>query len=370
MIEADRFNGIELSLIRQVMAQAAPNSINMALGELQYPMPLALKKQAHILLESGDAVYTPNAGLAELRKAIVAYYGSHISPEQLCVTNGVEEAIFISLFSLSNPGDKIAIPDPDYTAYPAIAGLLGLPVVRLGFEADLKTVDWDRWEQIISMGIKFLLLSNPQNPSGKYFKQSELTRLAEIANRYGIIVIIDEIYRELSFGERQESAIGLFEHCIVLGGLSKSHCMSGWRLGWILSDVQTVTTATKAKQYVSTCAHWLSQNLAIYALSYEGMKAADDIRTKLYRSKELAGNYLLRHINPERVFIPQAGPYMMIDIHGDDLVFAQEMAARGLIVVPGSAFGKLCRGLIRINFALEEPLLIEGLKVLAEGLDR
>lgn len=370
MIEAKRFSGIEISLIRQVMASAPPDAINMALGELRFPLDPLFKKHAESRLWAEEAFYTTNAGQMQLREQIAASYGADISPNQICVTNGAEEAIFLSLFSLSNPGDIVAIPDPDYTAYPAIAKLMQTEVRRLSFEPDLRTVNWDRWEQILSNQVRFLLLSLPQNPSGFFFNASELERLAGICNRYKITVIIDEIYKELCFGVSPPRALDYFEKLILIGGLSKSHCLSGWRIGWVLAPIGIASTIIKAKQYVSTCSGWMAQELAKLAFSETGEAAKLRIKEQLETCRNYTQNELLSVISPERLFFPSAGPYMMLDVQADDLNFCRELAQKGVITVPGTAFGEVCKGLIRLNCALPPAELSAGLGILKGTLSQ
>ncbi|HOH46228.1 MAG TPA: pyridoxal phosphate-dependent aminotransferase [Candidatus Cloacimonadota bacterium] len=364
MTEANRFSGIELSLIRQVMASAPPDAINMALGELRFPLDPIFKQYAQSKLWETEAFYTPNAGQMELRELIAASYGPDISAHRICVTNGAEEAIFLSLFALSNPGDVVAIPDPDYTAYPAIAGLMQNEVRRLSFESDLKTVNWDRWEQILSNQVRFLILSLPQNPSGFYFNASELEKLASLCNRFGITVVIDEIYRELCFGDTPPQALDYFEKLVLIGGLSKSHCLSGWRIGWVLAPVEVASTLVKAKQYVSTCSGWMAQELAKLAFSEAGNLSNQKIKQQLANCRSYTQTELLSVISPERLFYPSAGPYMMIDVQTDDMAFSKELAKQGLITVPGTAFGQVCKGLIRINCALPSAELTSGCHIL------
>ena len=368
LIEARRFEGLDISLIRQIIALAPESAINMAFGELNFPMPSTMRDYACKLLRASNPCYTPNAGFAELRESIASYYGPGVDKNQICVCNGVEEALFISLYGLCNPSDKIAIPDPEYPAYPALASLMEAETVRLGFEADLRTINWECWEQILAMDLKFLVFSNPQNPSGYVYDDQDLIQLSAICNHYGITVIADEIYRDLCFGEAIPRLTDYFEQLVIVGGLSKSHLMSGWRLGWIYAPKEIAATTIKAKQYISTCSNWLSQKLALYALGSEGQNVLEEVRQNLHNCRVYAKNRLLETISPERLFYPTATPYMMIEVLADDMEKAQSLAAAGLITVPGRAFGKVSQGLIRINCALPHHELVRACDILCEKL--
>ncbi len=360
--EAKRLQGIEISLIRQVVNSAPPNAINLALGELSFPLPEHLKQAAIETINNGTAVYTPNAGLPTLRIAVADYYADATTPEQICICNGAEEAVYLCLLSLLNSGDLVAIPDPDYSAYPAIAIMMGAKVIRLPLQGDLKSIDWQLWEALLSDEIKVLLLSLPSNPCGFCLGVEDATRLSELCHNRGIIVIVDEIYRHLFINT---APYGLEEHphnLIRIGGLSKSHCMSGWRIGWVNAPLELAPSVIKAKQYVSTCAPWLSQKLAEVALSPEGWAAAEGIRTHLVANQALALDILsdVKH----DILIPQAGPYLMLRIPGGDLDFARKAASKGVICVPGTAFGKVAEGWIRVNIAVEEGILAKGLELI------
>lgn len=364
--EAQRLQGIELSLIRQVLNLAPANAINLALGEIGFELPALLKDAAKRIIDSGNAVYTPNAGLPELRQAVADTFAPQLSADNVCICNGAEEAIYLSMLSLVNPGDIVAIPDPDYSAYPAIAGIMGATVVRLPFGDDLQSIDWDKWDTILAQGVKFLMLSNPSNPSGYCFSSRELVNLAELCNRFAITVLVDEIYSLLYYDKPMESFTGRFDHLLRIGGLSKSHCMSGWRIGWVLADTAIIPSIIKAKQYVSTCAPWLSQKLAIAALSPEGMQAVDSIRQRLRQNQSSAMRILRASF--VNIVQPSAGPYLMLKIADDALTYARRAAANGVICVPGQAFGTVASPWIRINVGVEEQLLNQGLMRLIDTL--
>lgn len=360
--EATRLQGIQISLIRQVMNNAQPGAINMALGELAFPMPEYLREAALKIIRQGNAGYTPNAGLRSLRQQVAQYYGDTCQAEQICICNGAEEAVYLTLLSLVNPGAGIAIPDPDYTAYPAIAQMMGATVKRLPLSGKMDTIDWDIWESTLSDNVQFLLLSTPSNPCGMCFSAKDLSHLAAICNHRRIVVIVDEIYKHLYIKKSQPAPDKEFPNLIRIGGLSKSHCMSGWRIGWVNAPLEIAPAIIKAKQYVSTCAPWVSQKLAEVALSPEGWQQAEQLRQRLAANQTTAVNALKSSGLP--MIIPPAGPYLMLNIQNDCLNFAAKAAKNGLICVPGSAFGSVSKGWIRINIAIAASDLAKGLQIL------
>jgi len=354
--EATRLQSLQLSLIRQVMNTAPQNALNLALGELSYPMPEILKEQAVRLLREGNPAYTPNAGLPELRELVGVHH--HATGEQVIICNGAEEGVFIALMTILNPGDAIAIPDPDYPAYPAIATILESRIVRLPFEPDLQAIDWDSWEQLLSNGIKAVVLSAPSNPSGFCFTADTARRFAELCNHKGILVIVDEIYAQLRFESPPVSLDKYTDNLIRIGGLSKSHLLSGWRLGWIVAPPNMIPAMTKTRQYISTCSHWLSQKLAMFALSKEGMRVAENVRQQLLSNRNLVRSYLQNSL-PSGVLayhLPQASPYLMLKVQ-DGMAFSSQAAQKGVITVPGKAFGEVCTDWVRLNYGVEKATL-------------
>lgn len=365
LTEANRLQGIELSLIRRIMQAAPPDAINLALGELGFPLPEFLRGKALELLRTETPVYTPNAGIPLLREAIAKLHPDYTA-SSVCVCNGVEEALFVSMLALLNPGDCIAIPDPDYPAYSAIAKMLECKVIRLPFESDLSSVDWELWAKLLTADVKALVFSHPSNPAGHVFSEEEAERLAKLCAELGIVMIVDGIYDRLVFTGAVPKFYGQSAGLFVLGGMSKSHCMSGWRIGWTLAPPELAEAVVKARQYVSTCSNWLSQQLAMYALSDEGLAASREVLDQLKARRELA----LTRLKPwrEKVMAPPAGPYLMLRTPDDDLQVCQHLAAKGVICVPGRAFGSVSQGWLRINIAVPPAKLETALEIVINEL--
>ena len=352
-INASRLEGIQISRLRQMMAAAPRDAINLALGELAFDFPLCLRDKAKRLMDSGNPAYTPNAGILELRAAVASYLGLE-GASNILICNGAEEALYIALQGIANPGDTVAIPDPDYPAYPTLARLAGAKVTRIPFTPNLKCIDWERWEISLS-GAKALLLSHPSNPTGFCFSPDDFHHLSELLNRLGIILIIDEIYTELFLEQPIALDYSKVERVIRIGGLSKSHLMSGWRVGWLAADETAVTQFTKLKQYISTCAAWPSQVLALYAINQPEIVAGvrEQLRDNLSLCREQLSRFELK--------LPTAGPYLMLKC-GDGDSYAEALLKQGVICVPGSAFGELTEEYIRINFGVRTDVLCAALK--------
>lgn len=352
-IDSLRLQGIELSLLRRMMAAAPSDAINLALGELAFDFPDILKHKAIELIAEGNPAYTPNAGLAELREAVANYLG-YVSGANILICNGAEEALYIALQGILNEGDTVAIPDPDYPAYPTLVSLASAKTIRLPFAEDLVAIDWQLWESLLP-GRKALLLSHPSNPTGFRFNAHDFQRLATLLNRHKVILIIDEVYSELYFDHAVNLDFSLVDKVIRIGGVSKSHLMSGWRIGWLASNEQEVIQLSKLKQYISTCAAWLSQKLAFYALQQNSV--VEDVRELLSANRALC----LDSLSHEVLHLPFVGPYLMLKTD-DGTAHAQKLLEQGVITLPGIAFGEISSPYIRINFGVKQEVLSQALK--------
>jgi len=349
--EAKRLTSVELSKLRCLMAEAPADSINLALGELAFPFPEVLSERVIKLMKDAHPAYTPNAGTTELRAKVGERY--HASADNVCICNGAEEALYISLQAFINPGDIIAIPDPDYPAYPVLAHLTGAEVSRLPFGDDFTSIDWELWENRLQSA-KMLLMSHPSNPTGFCFDDSSFSKLCTIVNKHDIMLIVDEIYSDVYINKPYQPDYNKVKHCIRINGLSKSHLMSGWRIGWIFAEPDVILTATKLKQYISTCPVWISQKLALFALDQEDIPVM--IRENLRQNQNLAVKMLGLSI----LHVPSCTPYLMIKVLQAEAQ-VKTYIAQGVITIPGSAFGSVSQDWIRINYAIEYNLLRKAL---------
>ncbi len=361
---------IKKSLIRQIFDSAPKNSINLGLGEIQFPTPKILCEYAKEILDDKNIRYTPNAGLPELRETIANYYQNTIPAENVCVTCGAEEAIYATLASILNPEDEVLLANPCFLAYSSIIEMLyGIPVYfdlnpQHNFSLDKKS-----FLNGISSKTKAVLLNNPSNPQGISFSRKEIEFILETCNRNNILIIVDEIYRELFLFEKNSSFLELTENAIVISGVSKSHCMTGWRLGWAASHQKELTDRIIAThQYICTCAPFLSQKTAVKAFSEEGMKSAEQIRIKLKRNYE----FLIKFFNDNHIkykaLKSSSSPYFFVNFGIDDRKISRELIDNGVIVIPGTAFGSKGKNWIRINYGVEKEILKKGLNIIIQIL--
>ena len=356
---------VEKSAIRQLIDSAPADAINLGLGEIQFPLPDFLKQKTSEIIKTKNLGYSTNAGLIELRETICNYYQCEFN-DNICITAGAEEALFAALFSYLNKGDEVLIANPTFLAYKTIVEMLGAKVSSFSLDPENEfAINENSLRTAITDKTKAMILCNPSNPLGIVLKDHEIEIIIEICRENKILLIVDEVYRELFLNERSRSFLDTDLDTIIISSLSKSHCMAGWRIGWAISQKpELIAPIIKAHQYICTCAPVISQFLALEALSVEGMRAKEEIRIKLVENRKFAIDYLTT-ANIE-FLLNTFSPYLFVKVNGDDWKAAEALSKMGVIVIPGSAFGSNGKGFIRINYGIEHDQLSKSIIILAK----
>ena len=367
LTKAKRMNSVQKSIIRQIFEAAQGKAINLDLGEIQFDTPELLRVYAAEVVMKENCRYTENAGLREIREKVAEYYNNKVEIEGVCITCGAAEAIHSCFTAYINPGDEVMLADPTFLAYEASIKLnQGIPV-RYRLDPDKGFgLDREDFKAKINDKTKIVVICNPSNPLSKCLSLEELKFMVEICAQRDVLIIADEIYRELAYIPRQPSIIDLYENSIAISGLSKSYCMTGWRIGWAASRrAEYIQPVVVAHQYQSTCAPYLSQKVGILALSEEGIQTIAAIKSRLIANYEFIKAYLADKLPEMEYLPPEAAPYIFIRVNRDDVKLAAELCQKGVIVIPGSAFGASGKNWIRISYALNQDLLEKGLDILA-----
>jgi aspartate/methionine/tyrosine aminotransferase len=363
---AKNIKHLEHSAIRKILAVAPPDAINLGLGEIQFPTPKLLIDHAKQILESKQLGYTPNAGLSELRSSICDYYNTDFK-NNVCVTNGAEEALFATFFSYLNPGDEVVIADPTFLAYRTIAEMLGAEVKTFDLDPEKNfSLNEESFLKSFSNKTKIVVLNNPSNPMGTCFSSDEISKIVEVCSSKKVLLVVDEVYRELFIDSKPDSFLKKNADVICISSLSKSHCLSGWRVGWAISrQPKFIEPIIKVHQYIATCAPALSQEIAILALTKTGMRESEILRQHLMLNRKIVFDNL-----PDINTLPNnSSPYLFVQINKNDIDFSYKLAESGVVVIPGSAFGVNSYGWIRVNYGIEKDALLRGLKILRNCLN-
>jgi aspartate aminotransferase len=364
---------IERSPIRAITDRAKPGDISFGLGEPDLLTPEVIRREAMRVIQEERNGYTLQAGLPALRERVAQDYPHlKLSTDQVIITAGSQEAMYLALMTLVEAGDEVLIPNPGFVAYPTITRMAGgFPTFYQLPAAGDFSFDLNDFKLRMGPKTKVVVCTSPSNPTGRTLTSEELRSMAQAVAESGsdAFIISDEIYRELYYsGERPGSISEYYPRTVVISGLSKSMSMTGWRLGWVLGDDAVIRAAHLLHGYVTTCAATISQKAALAAWSDEAAEARSQIRSTFQKRRDhllaLLPSVGLRCITPDGAF------YTMVDVsrYGSSLEVAEAMLESGVVTVPGSAFGSEGEGFLRVSFCADLPVLTEGVKRMAVAL--
>ncbi|WAA11122.1 aminotransferase A [Fervidibacillus albus] len=369
----EHVKGIQISGIRHFfqMIQSEEDVISLTIGQPDFPTPDHVKEAAKRAIDSNVTAYTENAGMLPLRKAAADFlskkYGIQYRPEsEIIVTIGATQAIDITLRTILRPGDEVLLPGPVFPGYEPLIRLAGAVPVYMDTRDSNFKVTAEMIQNHLTDKTRCLILPYPSNPTGLTFSKSELERIANILRGKDIFVLADEIYSELTYDTEHTSiARYLFDQTIVINGLSKSHSMTGWRIGFTFAPEWIAQEMLKVHQYNITCASSVSQMAALEALTV-GIDDALEMRKEYQKRRDYVYNRLI-DIGFETV-MPNGAFYFFVKIpesfNGNAFDYCLMLVKKYRVsVVPGSAFSKYGEGYFRLSFA-------QSMEQLKEGLDR
>ena len=352
MRPASRLDGIELSLIRQINALATPLSVNLGIGEPNLRPDETFRAMARRAAEA-PWQYSANAGFLSLRKKLAEKTPFDPATE-VCVTAGVQEALFAIFQAWVDPGDEVLIPDPGFLSYATMAKIAGAKAVSYDLEAPSWTIDLAALEKKITKKTKLIIVNSPSNPLGAVIDEATLRAIAAMADAHDCLVVFDEIYREIWYDAPPPSMMGMSPNVIVANGMSKSHGMTGLRLGWLLARADLMKPIISAHQYLATCASVFSQTLTELIFTAEDWNTSwlMRVREQFTRQREAALAAIERELGA-KIEPPAGAFYAFAPVPSCDTVtFAKTLATdAAVLIIPGVAFGKNGEGFVRISFA-------------------
>jgi aminotransferase len=356
----------------EVRAGAATPLLNLGQGTPDLPTPAHVLEAVRRSFADPHIQYTPYDGVPALREAIAAklwrdHALAYDPGAEIMVTNGSQEAIYVALSLLLDPGDELLIGDPHYTVYDEIAALLGARVVPVpsvaaqGFQYDVEAM-----ARAVTARTKAILLVSPDNPTGAVQTPATLDRLAALAARHDLLVVSDELYERFVFDGAVHVGFGALpgmrERTLTIGGFSKAYAMTGWRVGYLAYPAAFRPAALLVKHAISICTSAPAQAAALAVLTgpaaplEEMMAEWASRREDLYARLETMGIGVVR---------TPGAYYALLDVRAAGLsstAFATDLAAaEGVRVTPGSVFGPAGEGYVRVSFMTPRPQLDEAL---------
>ncbi|USZ68851.1 pyridoxal phosphate-dependent aminotransferase [Halorussus salilacus] len=366
---SERVEQVSISGIREVFEAAGEDAINLGLGQPDFPTPEHARRAAIEAIEAGKAdAYTSNKGTLELREAISAKHerdnGFSVPPENLIATSGGSEALHIALEAHVDPGEEVVYPDPGFVSYEALTHLAGGTPKPVALREDL-TLDPGAVENAITDDTAAFVVNSPANPTGAVQSEDDMREFARIADEHDVLCISDEVYEHIVFDGEHRSPMEFADsdNVVVVNACSKTYSMTGWRLGWVAASDERIERMLRVHQYAQACASAPAQYAAEAALSgpqdqVEEMVAAFEERRDLL----LDGLSDMGLETPT----PRGAFYAMPKVPEG---WVEEVIDRGVVVVPGEAFGEHGEGYARISYATGTEELKEAVEIMREATE-
>lgn len=363
---ASRVEKTVASGIRKIFDLAAnlKNPVNLSIGQPDFDVPEPLKEQAIAAIRAGKNAYTPTQGARDIRERLLAGPLKGYTEKELLITGAVSGGLLLSYMSLLEPGDEILVPDPYFVMYKQLAPMLDATPVFYDCYPDWR-LDADKVEKLITRRTRAIIIGSPSNPTGVVYTREELEAVARIVRKHGLIAIADEIYEFYSYDAPMIRLRDLCrENTLTLGGFSKSHAMTGWRVGWAAGPADLIQAMTKFQQFSFVCAPTPFQAAAASAIDYDmsgpvaAYKAKRDL---LCDGLEKAGYEVVRPGGAFYVF-PKV-PW------GTGAEFVEECIRNNLLVIPGNCFSERDTH-FRIAYAAKDETIRQGLEILRQVRER
>ncbi len=362
-IIADRTTLIDASGIRKVFALAADmkNPINFSIGQPDFDVPQPLKEAAIDAIRSGFNKYSQTAGDADLKEKIAAHVTKEIgwSDPGVLVASGVSGGLLLTFLALINPGDEVIIPDPYFVIYKHIINMLGGKCVYINTYPDFN-LHPEKVETAVTEKTKLIIVNSPCNPTGMVYSVEQLKAVADIARKYDLVVLSDDIYDKFSYDGPAESIAKYYEKTILLKGFSKTYAMTGWRLAYAAvgeSLKPVLEQMTKIQQYTFVCAPSPFQKAAAAALDFDVTQYVDQYRKK----RDLIYEGLKDKFEIPR---PSGAFYAFVKAPDSNATaFVEKAIKNNLLIIPGGVFSEKDTH-FRISYATTDEKIQKGIEIL------
>jgi len=381
---AGRINLIQRSKIRELFERASTmdNVISLGIGEPDFDTPSVIKEAAKRALDEGYTHYTPNAGIPEFREAIAEYYRDtyrvDVDPANIIVTAGAYEATYLAFQSLLEAGDDVIIPDPAFVCYVEDAKIAEAGILRVPLREENKfRIDPDELVEMITKRTRMLVMNYPNNPTGATLDKDTAKAIAQIAEDYNIYILSDEPYEHFLYEGAKHYPMMKYapDNTILANSFSKTFAMTGWRLGFAIAPAQVIRDIIKLHAYVIGNVASFAQVAGITALrDKRSWQAVEEMR-KVYDDRR---KLVLKHLSnmPHlTAFRPKGAFYIWVKIDEELDMSSEDFAGwllenSGVVVIPGTAFGRAGDGWVRISYATKKEQLVEAMNRMRDALSK
>jgi aspartate/methionine/tyrosine aminotransferase len=357
---ADRTASFDSSGIRKVFDLAAKmkNPINLSIGQPDFDVPLEVQDACVEAIRGGKNSYSQTQGIAPLRERLIQDIRQRLPHDdrEVLITSGTSGGLLLSMLAMVNPGDEVIYFDPYFVMYPALVRLAGGIPIAIDTYPDF-SIDLQKVAHAITDRTKLILVNSPANPSGVSASESEMRELASLAQEHGVALVSDEIYSQFQYDAPFVSPAVFNEQTIVIDGFSKSHAMTGWRVGYIHGPKDVIATMTKMQQFTFVCAPQPAQWAALRALDVDLSSYVDD-----YRQKR---NLIVEGLKDDYELVTPTGAFYAFPKapRGSGSDFVTRAIENELLIIPGNIFSSRDSH-FRISYAASEETLQRGIEVL------
>lgn len=382
--QAKRLDNLHVSGTRVVFSKCAELASQgipvtaLTLGQPDFQTPDYIVDACKKALDEGKTCYTDGSGITELKEAVCeklkAENGLDYIPDEISITTGVAQGMFVALLSVLNPGDEVLVPDPVYLTYSEIPSIAGAVIKKYNLvEENDYQVDVEELRAQITDKTKMLVLVSPSNPTGGVLSRDSVEAIAQIAREHDLIVLSDEIYDRFVYDDEQElvsiaSLPGMKERTIVLNGFSKSMAMTGWRLGYIAAPLEMIEPMNRLSFYMTAGATTFVQYAGV-----SGLRDEDGSIERMRQEFKRRRDYLVEEINKLKNFSckkPEGAFYIFMNIKKTGMTSADFCTycidKYRLAMIPGSAFGDKGEGYARLSYASSMDILEKAVGILQQ----
>lgn len=350
--------------------------LNLGWGEPHFATPQPVIEALHASVDAGHTNYTESAGIKPLRKRIAQKLESDndltATSEEIIVTPGAKQAIFLSIRAVVDPGDEVLLPEPAWTSYAKMIELAGAKPVHIPGTPQNRFVPTEQQlHAAVTADTKAIIINTPGNPTGAVLDRAELESIAALANEHDLFVISDEVYEHYTFDDRTHLSIGsldgMSDRTITVNGLSKSHAMTGWRLGYLHAVSEIRTVALRLNQHLNTCATAFVQHAGVEA--FDATDHLPDVVDTYERNRDVFVETV-----PFPAVVPEGSFYCLVDVGAytdDEREFAKQLLEEtDVALTPGRTYGSAASGFLRASLALDTDRIREAAERLAAWDDQ
>lgn len=364
---ASRTKSIELSLIRKMFEVTNPNAINLGIGEPDFDVPENIKNAMKRSIDENDTHYTPNKGYIELREEISKKFKKendiNTNPDDIIVTVGASEGLYMCTQAFVEKGDEVLLPNPSFLSYESCIKLADGNIVpvdcKMENEFKLKAEDV---QEKISNKTKAIILNSPSNPTGAVIEKEDIKAIADLSIDENFLIISDEIYEKIIYGKKNYSPAKYSDNVITLNGFSKTYAMTGLRIGYLATTNENYTEQLlKIHQYNIACANTTAQRGA-----YEALTGPQDEVEKMVFEFQKRRDLIIRRLNEMEYETVNAEGAFYVFPKIEDEDFVMKAADAGVITVPGIAFGTNGKNHVRMSYANSYENIEKAMNILEE----